>query len=51
MHPDAQYFIISLCLMPDNFTRQGENAATQWINIQMFISWYLLNMPDCHHGK
>jgi hypothetical protein len=27
MHPDAPYFIILLCLMPDNFTCQGECAA------------------------
>jgi hypothetical protein len=29
MHPDATYFIILLCLTPDNFTRQGESAATR----------------------
>jgi hypothetical protein len=33
MHPDAPYFIILLCLMPDDFTHQGESAATQWVNI------------------
>jgi hypothetical protein len=32
MCPDAPYFIILLCLMPDDFTRQGESAATQWVN-------------------
>jgi hypothetical protein len=38
MHPvnplsgNVPYFIILLCLMPDNFTRQGESAATQWVN-------------------
>ena len=31
MHPDAPYFSILLCLMPDNFTRQVESAATQWV--------------------
>ncbi len=29
---DAPYFIILLCLMPDDFTHQGESAATQWVN-------------------
>ena len=29
MHPDAPYFIILLCLMPDDFTHQGKSAATQ----------------------
>jgi hypothetical protein len=32
MRPDAPYFIILLCLTPDNFTHQGESAATQWVN-------------------
>jgi hypothetical protein len=27
LRPDAPYFIILLCLTPDNFTRQGENAG------------------------
>jgi hypothetical protein len=26
MHPDVPYFIILLCLTPDDFTRQGESA-------------------------
>jgi hypothetical protein len=29
---NAPYFIILLCLTPDNFTRQGESAATQRVN-------------------
>ena len=29
---DVPYFIILLCLMPEDFTCQGENAATQWVN-------------------
>jgi hypothetical protein len=29
MSPDALYFIILLRLTPDDFTRQGESAATQ----------------------
>ena len=32
VNPDAPYFIILLCLMPDDFTHQGESAATQWVN-------------------
>jgi hypothetical protein len=32
MHPDVPYFIILLCLTPDNFAHQGERAATQWVN-------------------
>ena len=31
MRLDAPYFIILLCLMPDDFTHQGESAATQWV--------------------
>ena len=30
--PDALFFIILLCLMPADFTHQGESAATQWVN-------------------
>ena len=43
MHPDAPYFIILLCLMPDDFTHQGESAATQWVVI--FLT--LLSFQDC----
>jgi hypothetical protein len=32
MCPDEAYSIILLCLMPDDFTRQGESAATQLVN-------------------
>ena len=31
MYPDAPYFGILLCLTPDDFTRQVESAATQWV--------------------
>jgi hypothetical protein len=31
MCPDAPYFIILFCLPPDDFTRQEESAATQWV--------------------
>jgi hypothetical protein len=37
MHPDAPYFIILLCPMPDDFTCQGESAATQWVNDKILI--------------
>ena len=30
------YFIISLCLTPEDFTRQGKSAATQWVNQTIF---------------
>jgi hypothetical protein len=26
------YFIILLCLTPDDFTCQGESAVSQWVN-------------------
>ena len=29
----ASYFIILLCLMPDNFIRQVESATTQWVSV------------------
>jgi hypothetical protein len=32
MHPDAPYFSILLYPTPDDFTRQVESAATQWVN-------------------
>jgi hypothetical protein len=35
MHPDAPYLSILLCLMPDDFIRQVESAATQWVNRKM----------------
>ena len=34
MQPHVTYFIILLCLMPEDFTHQGESAATQWVNSQ-----------------
>jgi hypothetical protein len=39
MRPDAPYFIILLCLTPDDFTRQGESATTQWV--KKVFSWLL----------
>jgi hypothetical protein len=32
MYPDAPYFSILLCLTPDEFIRQVESTATQWVN-------------------
>jgi hypothetical protein len=38
MHPvnplsgNVPYFIILHCLMPGNFTHQGESVAIQWVN-------------------
>ncbi len=49
MHPvnplsdNAPYFIILLCLMPDDFTHQGESAATQWVVILLI----LLSFQNC----
>jgi hypothetical protein len=31
MRPDASHFIILLRLMPEDFIRQEESAATQWV--------------------
>jgi hypothetical protein len=38
MRPDVPYFIILLCLTPDDFTCQGESAATQWVIKTKFSS-------------
>ena len=38
MRPDAPYFIILLCLMPDDFTRQGKNTVTQWLNFNSIVA-------------
>jgi hypothetical protein len=37
MRPDAAYFIILLCLAPDDFTHQGKSAATQWVNSLLLL--------------
>jgi hypothetical protein len=34
MAPDVPYFVILLCQTPDDFTRQGESAATQWVKVK-----------------
>jgi hypothetical protein len=44
--PWCTFFIILLCLMPDDFTRQVESAATQWVN-----DWYEVHPSTPHfHG-
>jgi hypothetical protein len=32
LNPNAPYFIILLCLMPDNLTGQGETSGAQWVS-------------------
>ena len=34
MCPVARYYIILICITPDDFTCQGESAATQWVKWQ-----------------
>jgi hypothetical protein len=40
MRSDAPNFIVLLCLTPDDFTRQWESTATQWVK----MPGLLLNM-------
>ena len=47
MRLNAPYFIILLCLTPDNFTRQGESAATQWVK----SSFKIQEMQRCQISK
>ena len=35
---NATHFITLLCLMPDDFTRQGESADTQWVKVEVNVS-------------
>jgi transcriptional antiterminator len=40
------YFIIFLCLTPDDFTGKGESAATQWVkqeHILIYFCYFLGN--------
>jgi hypothetical protein len=39
---NAPHFIISLCLTPDDFTRQGESAAIQWVKLSLPILTIIL---------
>jgi hypothetical protein len=36
------YFVILLRLMPDDFTCQGESAATQWVKMAFKITLFRL---------
>ncbi len=47
MHPDAPYFIILLCLMPDDFTHQGEGAAMS--PRESKFSKSLASIPNCEN--
>jgi hypothetical protein len=47
-HPNVTYFIILLCLMPNDFTHWRESAGTQWVKVylQLYIvqtSIFILN--------
>jgi hypothetical protein len=45
---NAPYFIILLCLTPDDFTHQGESSATQWVNLPMHpVNPLSGNAPRC----
>jgi hypothetical protein len=37
MWPDVPYFIILLCLTPDDVTRQGESAWIQYMHYKKII--------------
>jgi hypothetical protein len=47
---NAPYFVILLCLTPDDFTHQGESAATQWVNQTIcpctLLTLYVAMHPD-----
>jgi hypothetical protein len=32
LRPNALYFIMLLCLTPDDFTREWESTGAQWVN-------------------
>jgi hypothetical protein len=48
LHLDATYFIILLCLTPNNFTRQGESAATQRVKSHKSLH-YLVSKKIYHY--
>jgi hypothetical protein len=33
------YFIILLCLTPENFTLQVESSATQWVKLKVYLEF------------
>ena len=37
MRPNAPFFIILLCLMPDDFNYQEESSGTQWVKVRSYI--------------
>jgi hypothetical protein len=39
MHPDAPYFIILLCLKPNDFTCQGESDTYHSISMFAWANW------------
>ena len=50
--PGVAYFVILLCLTPNDFTHQEESAATKWVNgcmIQLYekhkITFNVLSIP------
>jgi hypothetical protein len=47
LHLDAPYFTILLCLTPNNFTRQGESAATQ--RVKSYKSLHYLIIKKIYH--
>ena len=46
LYDNAPYFIILLCLTPDDVTCQGESAATQWVK-QTICPCTLLTKWQC----
>jgi hypothetical protein len=44
---DVPYFIILLCLTPDDFTCQGESTGSWWVNWPI-CSWMCLVNPWSH---
>jgi hypothetical protein len=47
MHPDAPYFISLLCLMPDDFTCQGESPVNPFLSGNApYVTSLLCLTPD-----
>ena len=46
MRQDAPYFIILLCLIPNDFTRKRESAPSQWNKPTFTVSLCQKN-PEC----
>ena len=46
MHPDVIYFIILLCLTPDDFTRQGKGVAIHWLKKPQILRHNAIKL--CH---